>query len=53
MAFGGGVIPLLHGQIADMIGFQNSYFVPLLAAIIIFFFGIKGSRNVNLDIPVQ
>jgi FHS family L-fucose permease-like MFS transporter len=52
MAVGGGVIPLLHGQIADMIGFHNSYFVPFVAAVIILFFGLKGSKNVNTNIPV-
>ncbi|MDD3319867.1 MAG: MFS transporter [Paludibacter sp.] len=53
MAFGGGIIPLLQGRIADIIGFQQSYIVPLAAAIIIFLFGFWGYKNINLNIPIE
>jgi len=53
MVFGGGLIPLLHGQVVDMVGFQLSYFVPLICTIIIFLFAFWGSKNVNKEIPVE
>ena len=53
MAFGGGIIPLIQGRIADLVGFQHSYIVPLLASVFIFIFGFWGYKNINLKIPVD
>jgi MFS transporter, FHS family, L-fucose permease len=53
MVFGGGVLPILHGQLADMTGFRLSYFVPLFAALLILSYALWGSKNVNTDIPVE
>jgi len=41
---GGAVIPLLQGVLADRIGIQHAFVLPLLCYAYIAFFGISGSR---------
>jgi len=41
---GGAVIPLLQGMLADHIGIQHAFVLPLLCYLYIGFFGINGSR---------
>jgi MFS transporter, FHS family, L-fucose permease len=53
MVFGGGVIPLVTGQLADMSTFRMSYIIPLFAAFIILMFALWGYKNVNKNIPVE
>ncbi len=42
--FGGALMPLLQGRIADVAGLQISYLVPLVAFIYVTFYGWKGYR---------
>ncbi len=41
---GGAVIPQLQGVIADHIGLQHAFFLPLLCYAYILFYGISGSK---------
>ena len=41
---GGAVIPLLQGVLADLIGIQHAFVLPLLCYLYIGFYGISGSR---------
>jgi FHS family L-fucose permease-like MFS transporter len=41
---GGAVIPLLQGLLADRIGVQHAFVLPLLCYLYIVFYGLKGSR---------
>jgi FHS family L-fucose permease-like MFS transporter len=38
---GGAVIPLLQGALADTIGLQLSFFLPVLCYVYIFIFGLS------------
>ncbi len=42
---GGAVIPILQGLLADNIGIQPAFFLPILCYIYIVFFGLKGSAT--------
>ena len=50
---GGGILPLIQGQIADMSGFMTSYVVILAALAYLLFYALVGCKNVNKDIPVE
>jgi FHS family L-fucose permease-like MFS transporter len=39
---GGAVIPLLQGLMADSMGLQPSYILPLVCYLFIVFYGLKG-----------
>lgn len=41
---GGAIIPLLQGVLADLIGIELAFFLPILCYLYIAFYGIKGSR---------
>jgi FHS family L-fucose permease-like MFS transporter len=41
---GGAVIPLLQGMLADRIGIQHAFVLPLLCYLYIVFYGVSGSR---------
>jgi len=41
---GGAVIPLLQGMLADRIGIQHAFVLPLLCYLYIGFYGVNGSR---------
>ncbi|MBS0433110.1 MAG: sugar MFS transporter [Proteobacteria bacterium] len=41
---GGAVVPLLQGALADRIGVQHAYVLPLLCYVYIVFYGLRGSR---------
>ena len=45
---GGAVIPYVQGVLADNIGLQHAFFLPLLCYLYIVFYGIRGSRVRNL-----
>jgi FHS family L-fucose permease-like MFS transporter len=45
---GGAVIPQLQGFMADHIGLQHAFFLPLLCYAYIVFYGISGSRIRNI-----
>ena len=41
MICGGAVMPVLQGIVADTIGIQQSYFVPIICFAYLVFFGIR------------
>jgi len=41
---GGAVVPLLQGVLADRIGIQHAFVLPLLCYLYIGFYGVNGSR---------
>jgi MFS transporter, FHS family, L-fucose permease len=41
---GGAVLPLIQGVIADHIGLQHAFFVPVLCYLYILFYGLNGSK---------
>jgi MFS transporter, FHS family, L-fucose permease len=47
MVVGGAVIPEIQGFLADSFGYQHSYAIVLLCYAYIFFFAIRGHRNLN------
>jgi len=44
---GGALIPVLMGYLADRIGIQHAYWVPLICYLYIVFYGLKGSEVVH------
>ena len=50
---GGGIIPFVQNAIADKVGSMQSYWVPIVCLAYLFFYALKGSKNVNKDIPVE
>ena len=53
MVCGGGILPLIQGVVADMAGFQVSYFVILFGLAYLLYYALVGSKNVNKNIPVE
>jgi MFS transporter, FHS family, L-fucose permease len=41
---GGAIVPFVQGVIADRIGLQHAFFLPLLCYLYIVFYGLSGSR---------
>lgn len=41
---GGAILPLIQGVIADRIGIQHAFFVPVICYAYIVFYGLSGSR---------
>lgn len=53
MVVGGGVMPLIQNAIArSSAGYMNSYWLVVAMLVYLFFYAIRGSKNVNTDIPV-
>lgn len=44
MIVGGAIFPPLQGALADVVGIQNSFALPILSYIYLFYFGWKGHR---------
>jgi len=44
---GGAIVPLLQGALADSVGVQLSYILPILCYIFIVFYGLSGSKPVQ------
>ncbi|TMP10147.1 glucose/galactose MFS transporter [Pseudoalteromonas sp. S3178] len=44
---GGAIVPLLQGALADNVGVQLSYILPILCYIFIVFYGLSGSKPVQ------
>ena len=44
---GGAIVPLAQGLLADSIGLQHAFFLPLLCYLYILFYGLSGSRVRN------
>lgn len=53
MVCGGGILPLIQGQVADMSGFMSSYWVIVLGCVYMLYYALIGSKNVNKDIPTE
>ena len=53
MVCGGGVLPLIQGQFADMFNYISSYWVIFAGCVYMLYFALIGSKNVNKDIPVE
>jgi len=53
MVCGGGILPLIQGQFADMFNYISSYWVIFAGCAYMLFFALIGSKNVNKDIPVE
>ena len=53
MVCGGGILPLIQGQFADMFNYISSYWVIFAGCAYMLFFALVGSKNVNKDIPVE
>ncbi|MFT4928572.1 MAG: FHS family L-fucose permease-like MFS transporter [Phenylobacterium sp.] len=43
---GGAVIPLLQGVLADLMGIQQAFFLPIICYLFIAYYGISGSKPV-------
>ena len=41
---GGAILPVIQGVIADRIGLQHAFFVPLICYLYILFYGLSGSK---------
>jgi len=41
---GGAILPLIQGVIADHIGLQHAFFVPVVCYLYILFYGLSGSK---------
>jgi len=50
---GGGIIPFFQNLLADKVGSMQSYWLLIICLGYLFFYGFKGSKNVNKDIPVE
>ncbi len=50
---GGGIMPFLQGLISDAIGYTGSYILVFASFAYIFFYAVKGSKNVNTDIVTE
>lgn len=46
---GGALIPYVEGVLADRIGLQHAFFLPLLCYLYIVFYGVSGSKIRGLD----
>ncbi|MDR3339103.1 MAG: MFS transporter [Candidatus Symbiothrix sp.] len=50
---GGGILPAIQGWIADLAGYQISYWVIFAGLAYLLYYALIGSKNVNKDIPVD
>jgi FHS family L-fucose permease-like MFS transporter len=46
---GGAIVPLIQGFFADIIGVQTSFFLPILCYVFIVFYGLSGSKPVQVS----
>jgi FHS family L-fucose permease-like MFS transporter len=53
LVVGGGIIPLVQGWLADIIGFMPSYWLMFICIAYLLYYSLIGSKNVNKDIPVE
>ena len=48
MVVGGAIIPEIQGFLSDTVGYQRSFAIVLLCYAYIFFFAVRGHRNLNV-----
>lgn len=53
MVCGGGILPLIQGQFADMFNYISSYWVIFAGMAYMLWYALFGCKNVNKDIPVE
>ena len=53
MVCGGGIIPWLQANVADLAGYQTSYWVMFAGFAYLLFYALIGSKNVNKNIKVN
>jgi FHS family L-fucose permease-like MFS transporter len=53
MVVGGALVPLLHGAVADWIGLQSSFFVPIVCYLYIMYYGFSGHKVKPIDVPLS
>lgn len=47
---GGAILPLIQGLLADSIGLQNSFFLPIICYVFIAYYGFSGSKPVSKQV---
>lgn len=47
---GGAILPLIQGVLADSIGLQNSFFLPIICYVFIAYYGLSGSKPVLVKV---
>lgn len=47
---GGAILPLIQGVLADSIGLQNSFFLPIICYVFIAYYGFSGSKPVSVKV---
>ena len=50
---GGGILPWIQGKVADISGYQVSYWVIFIGLAYMLYYALIGSKNVNKDIKVD
>ena len=50
---GGGIIPFLQNLLADKVGSMNSYWLIAVCLLYLIYYALRGSKNVNKDIPTE
>ena len=53
MVCGGGIIPFFQNLLADAVGSMNSYWLIAACLCYLIFYALRGSKNVNKDIPTE
>jgi FHS family L-fucose permease-like MFS transporter len=53
MVCGGGILPLIQAKVADVAGFEVSYWIIFAGFAYILFFALIGSKNVNKNIKTE
>jgi FHS family L-fucose permease-like MFS transporter len=53
MVCGGGILPLIQGEISDSVGYIASFWVIFGALLCLLYYAVLGSRNVNKEIMVN
>ncbi|MDR0907377.1 MAG: MFS transporter [Rikenellaceae bacterium] len=53
MVVGGGIIPFAQQQLGRVVGYLDSYWLPLAGILYMFFYAVAGCKNVNKDIKVD
>jgi MFS transporter, FHS family, L-fucose permease len=47
---GGAILPLIQGLLADSMGLQNSFFLPIICYVFIAYYGFSGSKPVSKQV---
>ena len=53
MVCGGGIIPWIQANVADLAGYMASYWVIFAGLAYLLYYALIGSKNVNKDISVE